>query len=444
MSLTGQLTAEVIAQLDQQFAADPQRKLMQNALSNAPLSKVALNQSVVADLDRSMSVKLDDWKVANQKKSGRCWLFSGLNLLRPEVMHRLNLEGFEFSQNYLFYWDKLEKANWFLENQLDLADRDVDDRTVAHLLSDPIGDGGQWNMFVALIEKYGVVPKWAMPETYSSSCSAELDDQLERYLRQGAYLLREAVKDLPGVARALKAELLAGIHRMLNIHLGTPPRDFIWQYNDKDNKFHRLGRVTPQQFAREYIPNQLSEYVCLVNDPRNEYGQLYTVDRLGNVIGGKPVTYLNVPIQVMKDCTQQVLEDGSPVWFGCDTAQQAERQLSAWDQQMFEYGPVYAVDYCMDKATRVRFHDSQMTHAMLFVGVDVLEGKPRRWRVENSWGAEDKADKGFYTMNDNWYDQYVFEIAVPQSYLSAEYQQIVTQGTDPIVLPAWDPMGSLA
>lgn len=438
------LTEDYLEKLRQKFEIDKTGRLMQNAVANTAVDKIAQNRFLTGALDRSVSHKIDHWPVANQKRSGRCWLFAGLNLLRAPLMKKFNVENFEFSQNYLFYWDKLEKANWFFENMIELADQDVDDRTVAHLLSDPIGDGGQWNMFVALVDKYGVVPKFAMPETQSSSCSNQMDEQLERYLREGAFKLRKAVKDKPASVDKLKAELLEGIHRILNIHLGTPPKEFVWQYNDKDNNFVYVGPMTPQSFADRYITWDLRNYVCLVNDPRktSPYGKTFTVDRLGNVVGAQPVRYLNVPIEVMKECAKNVLSDGKPVWFGCDTAQQCDRDLSFWDKDLYDYGSVYGVEFGMDKETRLLYHDSLMTHAMLFTGVDVREGQPQRWRVENSWGPEDKADKGFYTMNDNWFDEYVFEIAVHRDRLPDEYKACLEE--EPLVLPAWDPMGSLA
>lgn len=440
----GALTTEWLAELRAEFNDEPRNKLMQNAVTQTNINKIAQNHSVVAEMDRSVSHKIDKWPVCNQKRSGRCWLFAGLNLLRGEMLKKLNVENFEFSQNYMFYWDKLERANWFFEHMIAMADRDIDDRTVAHMLSDPIGDGGQWNMFVALVDKYGVVPKWAMPETESSSCSTYLDEQLERYLREGAYRLRTLASKDRQEAAALKAELVAGVHRILNIHLGTPPEKFLWQYNDKENGFERIGLMSPQEFANKYISKDLRNYVCLVNDPRKSspYGRVFTVEGLGNVIGGDQVRYLNVPIEVMKESAKSALMDGVPIWFGCDTAQQCDSEASIWDKELYDYGSVYGVEFGMDKETRLLYHDSLMTHAMLFVGVDVHEGKPRRWRVENSWGKEDHADKGFYTMNDNWFDEYVFEIAVHRSRLPEEYLDALMQ--EPIVLPAWDPMGALA
>ncbi len=267
---------------------------------------------------------------------------------------------------------------------------------------------------------------------------------LKHILRTTASELR-AIIDAGGSlaeARARKDERLADIWRILCIHLGTPPEKFDWQWEDKDGKFHRRGTLTPQEFAAEYVELDWEDYVCIVNDPRNEYYRTYTVDFLQNVAGGPPVIYLNVPSSEMKDITQKLLEDGLPVWMGCDVGKQMHRQRGLWDAKLFDFAELYGTEFRMNRADRLRFGQTMMTHAMLFTGVDVVDGKPRRWRVENSWGAKDSGEKGYYTMNDSWYDEYMFEIACPSAYLSDEMRAGLD--TEPIVLPAWDPMGSLA
>ena len=389
MSNMNPVTLQKIDTLRENYLKDEKVRVVRNALVKNDIGTISRNFDAERNNPNIFSIDLKTMPVTNQYQSGRCWIFSSMNVLREIIAKKYNMAEFELSQNYIAFYDKLEKANYFLESQIELADRDLDDRTVAHLLSDPIGDGGQWNMFVALVDKYGVVPKWAMPETESSSNSRKMDRILERYLREGALAVRKAAHNNPETVGEVKARLLSGVHRILNIHLGTPPEKFVWQYNDKDNKFERLGEVTPQEFADKYIVNDLRNYVCLVNDPReaNPYGKTYTVDRLGNVLGAAPVRYLNVPIQVMKDCAATVLQAGKPVWFGCDTEQQADRELSLWDKNLYDYGAVYGVHFGMDKEERLLAHESLMTHAMLFVGVDMLDGAPRRWRVENSWGC---------------------------------------------------------
>ncbi|MFF1818310.1 aminopeptidase C [Kribbella sp. NPDC058245] len=436
------LTAEQLALFEKEFASNPQYRVMQNAVTQTPVNAIALDRQVVTSIDHSVSNLLDDWKVTNQKKSGRCWLFAGLNLLRVGAAEKLGVKDFEFSQNYLLFWDKFERSNFFLEAIIETADRDVDDRTVAHLLSDPIGDGGQWNMFVALVRKHGLVPKSAMPETESSSSTGQLNDTLRKLLRQGARDLRALGGDTEA-QRERKRELLTTIHRALSIHLGTPPQKFLWQWKDSDKGFHRDGWTTPAEFAAAYVQVPVDDYVCLVHDPRESspVGKTFTVDYLGNVIDAPPVVYLNVEIDLMKKLTQDAIVGGEPVWFGCDVGKQMNGDLGIWDANLYDFGSVYDTTFTLNKAERLLHHETLMTHAMLFTGVDVVDGEPRRWRVENSWGDE-KADSGFWTMNDSWYGEHVFEIAVRRSALPADLQARLTD--EPIVLPAWDPMGALA
>lgn len=432
------LTSGLLDQFAAEFAADKTARIVQNAVTETSIKKVAMDREIVTSIDPSVSVRVDRWPNTNQKKSGRCWLFSGLNSLKPAVYEATGLEKFEFSQNYMHFWDKLEKSNFFLTSMIDLADRDADDRTVHYLLSDPVGDGGQWNMFVALVEKYGVVPKYAMPETESSSNTKLMNDTLENLLRRGARDVRAAQEE----AHAVKREVMRQIYRVLCMHLGTPPREFVWQWEGKDHEFHREGIFTPVQFAAKYLPD-LEDYVCLVNDPRESspYNHLFTVDRLGNVVGARPVTYLNVPIDVIRKTTQATLEAGDPVWMGCDTSKQCDRDMGIWDGKLFDFEGTYGIDLEMTKAEELTYGQAQMTHAMVFTGVDVLDGVTRRWRVENSWGDQ-IADKGFFTMNDSWFDQHVFEVAIRRDRLPVELLPVLA--TEPIVLPAWDPMGSLA
>ncbi len=437
------ITRKQVAELRKGFNAESSNKVAQNAVTNVQLPDLTLNRDLVQDIDDSFSTKLDDWKVTAQMRSGRCWLFATLNLLRVGAMKKMNLKNFEFSQAHIHFWDKFERANHLLEAVIETSDRPVDDRTIHFLLSDPIGDGGQWNMAMNLIRKHGLVPKSAYPESNSSSATRWMNNELKNILRSSACEIRAIVDGGGSVeeAREHKENRIADIWNMLCIHLGTPPKTFNWQWRDKDNEFHRNGRMTPQQFAAEFVDIDWEDYVCIVNDPRNKYYQTYTIDFLQNVAGGPPVVYLNVPNKEMKAITQKLLEDGIPVWMGCDVGKGMDRKRGLWDAELFDVGGLYGVEYGMDKADRLRHNQTMMTHAMLFTGVDVVNGRPRRWRVENSWG-QDTGQKGYYTMNDSWYDQYMFEIAAPTSYLNEKMQAGLE--TEPVVLPAWDPMGSLA
>ena len=441
----GALDSATISEFKEIYESKPAHQLMQNVVTQHDVNDIALNRSIVSEAVHSFSTVLDDWSVTNQARSGRCWMFAGLNLFRAETRHLLNVKDFEFSQSYLMFWDKMERANYVLEAIIETADRPVDDRVVAWLLQQPLGDGGQWDMFVSLVRKHGVVPKTVMPETESSGNSMRMNAGLNYQVRQGSLNIRRiyAAEGGTEAMREAKQESLHAIYRILSIHLGTPPESFDWQWKDRDGEFHRDGTMTPLEFVEKYISTPMEEFVCLVHDPRraNPPGRTYTVQYLGNVVDGTRIKYLNIDIYLMKDIAMRMLQDGRPVWMGCDTGKQMHRDKGLWDAELFDYASVYNADFSMNKEERLEYRQTAMTHAMLFTGVDVVDGNPRRWRVENSW--DDKVgEKGFFLMNDSWFAEYMFEIAAPMSYLPEELQKALD--LEPVVLPPWDPMGSLA
>jgi bleomycin hydrolase len=441
----GALDDATLAALAASFERRPGLRLAQNAVARTSVDDLLLDQRLVSTIDHTFSTQLDDWSVTNQKQTGRCWMFAGLNLLRVGARKAMGIKEFEFSQNYVMFWDKVERANYFFEAIIEAADRDVDDRSIAFLLDQPLSDGGQWNMFINLIKKHGLVPKVFMPETESSSSSRKMNVVLRTKLREGASKLREmhaAGASLQHL-RACKRDYVEAVHRILSIHLGTPPERFAWQWRDNYDEFHRTEELTPLEFAGRFVDLPLDEYVCLVHDPRptSPMGRTFTVQYLGNVVGGDRVIYLNVDISLMKDIAQRTLESGEPVWFGCDVGKQMRRDLGLWDLSLFDYSALYETTFDLDKAARLQYGESAMTHAMLFTGVDVVDGSPRRWRVENSWGNE-TGQKGFFTMNDSWFNEFLFEIAARRSYLPPDL--LAALDLEPIVLPAWDPMGALA
>jgi bleomycin hydrolase len=441
--IDGTLTATDLDLFRKDFAASPAYRLAQNAVTRVTVDDVAIDREIINSTSHSTSTVLDDWKVTDQQHSGRCWLFAGLNLLRVGAMRAMGLKDFEFSQNYAMFWDKVERANYFLEAIIETADRDVDDRTVAHLLDAVADDGGQWNMFVAIVNKHGLVPKAVMPETQSSANTGRMNSVLRTLLRQGARSVRDAAARGADAARAEKADVLRVVYRVLCIHLGTPPDRFDWQWTDSDREFHRDGVLTPQDFAAKYVQLPVNDYVCLVHDPRpsNPAGRTYTVQYLGNVVGAPPVIYLNVDMSMIKEIAAATLQAGEPVWFGCDVSKMMSSEYGVWDARLYDLPSVYDTPFALGKADRLIWHESRMTHAMLFTGVDLAGGAPRRWRVENSWGTA-KGRDGFYTMNDSWFDEYVFEISARREALTEALQQALD--AEPTVLPAWDPMGALA
>ena len=439
------LSVEDLQSLRDSFTADETNRIAMNAVTAAGIDKVAKNYDRARLLQRRFSTIVDNGEATHQDRSGRCWLFSSLNVARFVAKKNMNLEQFEFSQNYAMYYDKLERVNYFLKDMACLveAGEPEDSRLVQHLLREVMGDGGQWTMAMNVYKKYGAVPKDLFPETESSKNTDPMNNKLCKLLRQAVAHMYENPENIDQI---VKNATEAG-HRILTIHLGEPPVSFDWEWTDKDDEFHRDGEITPVEFWKKYVGSaDLESYVCLVDDPRKEHpkGRKIAIEHLGNVVGGDATEYLNVPNQFMKDCVRRVLvEQGIPVWFGAECGPMMDREAGAWATDLFEYDRVYGVRFDLSKEQRVRFGDSAMDHAMAFAGVDVTDDgtTTRRWRVENSWGAK-IADKGYFTMSDDWFTEYVYEVAVPKALLPEEYQKALEEPA--ISLPAWDPMGALA
>ena len=439
------LSVEDLQSLRDSFTADETNRIAMNAVTAAGIDKVAKNYDRARLLQCRFSTIVDNGEATHQDRSGRCWLFSSLNVARFVAKKNMNLEQFEFSQNYAMYYDKLERVNYFLKDMACLveAGEPEDSRLVQHLLREVMGDGGQWTMAMNVYKKYGAVPKDLFPETESSKNTDPMNNKLCKLLRQAVAHMYENPENIDQI---VKNATEAG-HRILTIHLGEPPVSFDWEWTDKDDEFHRDGEITPVEFWKKYVGSaDLESYVCLVDDPRKEHpkGRKIAIEHLGNVVGGDATEYLNVPNQFMKDCVRRVLvEQGIPVWFGAECGPMMDREAGAWATDLFEYDRVYGVRFDLSKEQRVRFGDSAMDHAMAFAGVDVADDgtTTRRWRVENSWGAK-IADKGYFTMSDDWFTEYVYEVAVPKALLPEEYQKALEEPA--ISLPAWDPMGALA
>jgi len=446
-AFNGALSFKDIERFQKEFDKDPRNRQAMNAVCTTPLNKVALNRRRVNELDRTFSIHLPENAVTAQKASGRCWLFAALNTFRSYAIKSMNLDDkFELSQNYVLFWDKLEKANYFLDNILAPLDEPVGSRLLNFLLGGPVQDGGQWDMFANLIRKYGVVPKSAMPETDSSSSTGMMSGQVTGKLREYACRMRTAHAKGASMEKLeeMKKEYVSEVYRILVIHLGEPPQSFDWQWRDKDKGFHRAGRMTPQEFYDKYVGINLDDLVCLIHDPRpgHDFNKVYTVKFLGNVSGGQPVEYLNVDLDTIKQAAVKQLEAGSSVWFGCDVGPYLDRDLGTMDIKQFDYDLVYGTKNGMTKAERLQYCHSAMSHAMVFTGVDLDDhGKPKKWRVENSWG-EDPGLKGWFQMTDEWFDEFNFEVLVEKRFVPSECLGALKK---PVVeLEPWDPMGSLA
>lgn len=436
------ISYEMLEKFSSDFNADPKNAVAMRAVMKNGVNAAAENQQEIIDNPMMFSIEIESGKITNQKASGRCWLFAALNCMRFQVMQKLNLETFELSQNYQMFWDKLEKANYFLESIIKTADEDVDSRLVRHLLAAPEGDGGQWDMYCAIADKYGCVPKSVMPETFQSSSTGVMVKLITLKLREDAKILREAVREGRDV-QEMKQAMLSEIYGMLVTCLGEPPKSFTFEYRDKDKEFHRDENITPKQFFDKYVGLALNDYVSIINAPTADkpYYKTFTVDYLGNVVGGRQVKYLNLPADEMRELAIKQLSDGEPVWFGCDVGQMLMRDYGLMGMNTFKYDELLGVKFGLDKAARLDYGESVMTHAMVFLGVNLVNGKPNRWKVENSWGDKSGQD-GYYIMSDEWFGEYNYQIVVNRKYLSKEQNSMFEQ--EPILLKPWDPMGSLA
>ncbi len=437
-----ELTQEFTQSLFDTYKATPKFGAVENAVTkNGLLNSLENRASHAANLP-VFSIDLTNDPVSNQKQSGRCWMFAALNTFRHKILTEFKLENFELSQAYTFFWDKYEKSNWFLEQIIGTSDLELGDRKLKFLLDVPQQDGGQWDMVVALFQKYGVVPKAIYPESISSSASRELNQYLNKLLRQDAQILRELIKTGGDVA-AKKAELLQEVFNYLSMTLGLPPQAFEFEYRDKDNAFHKLSHVTPQAFYDQFVNLNLDDYVSVINAPTADkpYNQSYTVEFLGNVVGARDVKHLNVDMERFKQLAIEQLQAGETVWFGCDVGQESNRKDGLLTLDAYDFSAM-DIAFTQDKASRLDYSESLMTHAMVLTGVDLDDtGYPLKWKVENSWG-DAVGKKGYFTASDAWMDEYTYQIVIRKDFLNDV--ELTAYDAQPISLLPWDPMGALA
>ena len=441
-----ELTKEFTDQLYANYEANVKYVALENAVTHNGIHASLETRKSAVENTPVFSLDLTKDKVTNQKASGRCWMFAALNTFRHKMISSFQLEDFELSQAHTFFWDKYEKSNWFLEQVIATADQELTSRKVAFLLQTPQQDGGQWDMVVSLFEKYGVVPKSVYPESISSSNSRELNTYLNKLLRQDAQILRDLIHSGADseVVASKKQELLQEIFNFLAISLGLPPREFDFAYRDKDNQFHSESGLTPQSFYKKYVDLQLDDYVSIINAPTTDkpYGKSYTVDMLGNVVGSRPVRYLNVPMDRLKELAIAQMKAGETVWFGSDVGQVSNRKAGILATDVYDFEAGMDIHLTQDKAGRLDYAESLMTHAMVLTGVDLDEaGQSRKWKVENSWGDKVGTD-GYFVASDAWMDEYTYQIVVRKEFLTPD--ELAAYEAEPIVLAPWDPMGALA
>ena len=422
------------------FAATPGTKALHNAIANNPINSLALNHENLNNLDTHFSHRVPSKGITNQRSSGRCWLFTGLNVLRAQAMTEHNLPQLELSQSYNFFWDQLEKSNLFLQGVIDTASKPFEDRTVDWLFTNPLSDGGQYTGIADNLMKYGVVPIEVMGETESSKSTATMRRLLSLRLREDGLELRKlAAEGRDSKALEIrKKEMLSQIYRMLALNLGEPPTEFTWTRRDSDGQEVDTKTYTPQSFYKTFIGNDLkNDYVMLMNDPTREYYKLYEIEYDRHAYDGRNWTYVNLPMEDIKEMAIASIKDSTAMYFSCDVGKFLDRERGVLDPDFYDYGSLLGTTFGMDKRQRVMTHASGSSHAMTLVAVDLdKEGRPVKWLVENSWGPG--ANNGHLIITDRWMDEYMFRLVVDRKYLTPKAAAVLSQKAE--MLPPWDPM----
>ncbi|KAI1379702.1 peptidase C1B, bleomycin hydrolase [Hypoxylon crocopeplum] len=453
-----ELAVERTLDWQSKLLADPKNRLALSALSSAnPRDVLTSRTTKIADQHVfNVRIPFEGAPITNQRSSGRCWLFASTNVFRVAIMKKYNLDSFELSQAYLFFWDKLEKSNYFLENIIETADQPLDERLVQRLLADPISDGGQFDMVINIVEKYGLVPQTLYPDSWNAMTSSTINSIIVAKLREYAVILRRLVNNSAATVSTLSAakdKMMHEVHLILTLTLGPPPsttEEFEWNFLDKDGRA-RTVISTPHKFSKDISSQEfritnaaIASMVSVVHDPRHEPLSLMTVDRLGNIVGGRGITYINVDMETLKQACISMLRAGLPIFFGSDVGKYSERVSGIMDLDLYDYELGFNISLygSLDKAARLRVGESAMTHAMVLTAVHIDDdGKSVRWRVQNSWGT-DVGSKGWFVMSDAWMDEFVYQAVVDPRFLAKKVRDVLNK--EPIVLPLWDPMGSLA
>lgn len=431
----GGITQDMLNQIKSSYKHTQADKAIYNAMAETSIAVLAKNHENLANFDTNFTNKVVSHGITDQQQSGRCWLFTGLNVLRAQMMAKYGLDEMEFSQNYCFFYDQLEKANLFLQGIIDTREKPMDDKMVEWLFRNPISDGGQFTGISDVIGKYGVVPSSVMPETYSSENTSQIARLVGLKLREfGLQLRDEAAKGVKVSAlEAKKTEMLSTVYRMLALAFGEPVERFTWTMNGETKEY------TPQSFYQEYLGNDLTNnYVMLMNDPSREYYKCYEIDFDRHVYDGKNWTYVNLPVEDIKAMAIESIKDSTMMYFSCDVAKFLDSKRGTLDLKNFDYESLMGTTFGMNKKQRVQTFASGSSHAMTLMAVDLdKDGKPKKWMVENSWGAE-AGYKGHLIMTDEWFDEYMFRLVVEKKYVPEKVLNILKQ--KPIRLPAWDPM----
>lgn len=431
------LTSKMVKEYQKEFHARRDAAVISRAIQKNGIKNASEDPAASERLHRAFSYEIKTGKPTNQRHSGRCWSFATLNTLRHKFASEYHCKDFELSQNYLFFWDRIERANMFFQKIIATAKKPLHDRTVDFYLSFAENDGGQWANAASIVEKYGVVPEYVMPDTHNTKDTTDVAEVMNYLMRKDALELRRMVNndDSEDELAAAQERMMADVYKVAAYAFGEPPVKFDLEYRDDDKKFHQVIGLTPLEFYHEYIKINFNDYVVITNAPDHQYNKVYAMPTQDNVAGGIPIKFVNVPFEKLQTAALKQLKAGETVWVGNDVLQQMDRKRGLMDAKLFHREELLDVDFTMDKRDRLESRQAMVSHAMTLTGFDLVNDQPTRWKIENSWGKEN-GDNGYFVMTQDWFEQFTYEAVINKKYLSADLRKLAA--SEPVELTAWD------
>ena len=431
------LTSKMVEKLKKEFHSRKDAEIIARAIQKNGIKAASEDPTASERLHRAFSYEIKTGKPTNQRHSGRCWSFAALNTLRHKFATKYKFKDFELSQNYLFFWDRIERANMFFQKIIATSDKPLHDRTVDFYLSFALNDGGQWANAASIIEKYGVVPEYVMPDTHNTKDTSDVAEVFDSLMRKDAIELRTMVQTNASATELQEAQerMMGDVYKIAAYSFGEPPAKFDLEYRDDDKKFHQVLGLTPLKFYHEYFDTNLSDYVVVTNAPDHEMDRSYLMPAQDSVVDGLPIKFVNVPFAELQEGAIKQLQAGETVWVGNDVLQQMDRKRGLMDAKLYHREELLDVDFVMDKKHRLETKQAVVSHAMTLTGFDMVNDQPTRWKIENSWG-KDNGDNGYFVMTQDWFEEYTYEAVINKKYLSDRVKKVAA--SEPVTLPAWD------
>ena len=431
------LTSKMVEKLKKEFHSRKDAEIIARAIQKNGIKAASEDPMASERLHRAFSYEIKTGKPTNQRHSGRCWSFAALNTLRHKFATKYKFKDFELSQNYLFFWDRIERANMFFQKIIATADKPLHDRTVDFYLSFALNDGGQWANAASIIEKYGVVPEYVMPDTHNTKDTSDVAEVFDSLMRKDAIELRAMMQTNASAAELQEAQerMMGDVYKIAAYSFGEPPVKFDLEYRDDDKKFHQVLSLTPLKFYHEYFDTNLSDYIVVTNAPDHEMDRSYLMPAQDSVVNGLPIKFVNVPFEELQEGAIKQLQAGETVWVGNDVLQQMDRKRGLMDAKLYHREELLDVDFVMDKKHRLETKQAVVSHAMTLTGFDMVNDQPTRWKIENSWG-KDNGDNGYFVMTQDWFEEYTYEAVINKKYLSDRVKKVAD--SEPVTLPAWD------